>query len=254
MRRLLSCGLLLSSGLAGAAPVVETVDRLEINWSTLRIRFYGEASSSASQGEELKSAEKKAWQDGLAYIQGAVRDLNVSVNERGEASDEQITADAKEAAKAIAKSTSSYSTTYFANGTVRVLLENQLPKALSMAGIRFRQREPATHGALEHTGIVLKTAKAMKPSARYLVVDENGETLFDVHEMAEEAYRKSLMGRWLKRPSSSELAETVGKNPAVVAAEPIADGKLRVARSAWEQAVDGHRALLVNGTIAVVLP
>jgi hypothetical protein len=103
MRWLFSCGLVLSSGLAGAAPVVETLDRLEINWSTLRIRFYGEASSLASQEEALKSAEKKAWQDGLAYIQGAVRDLNISTNERREASDEQITADAKEAAKAIAK-------------------------------------------------------------------------------------------------------------------------------------------------------
>jgi hypothetical protein len=123
-----------------------------------------------------------------------------------------------------------------------------------MAGLRVRQREPATPCALEHTGIVLKTAKAMKPSARYQVVDESGETLFDVHEMAEEAYRKGLMGRWLKRPSSSELTESVGKNPAIVAAEPLGDGKLRVARVAWEQVVDGHRALLVNGTIAVVLP
>jgi hypothetical protein len=44
---LASCalGLTLASAAQGAA-VIESSDRLEINWTTLRLRYYGEATIS----------------------------------------------------------------------------------------------------------------------------------------------------------------------------------------------------------------
>ena len=50
-------------------------------------------------------------------------------------------------------------------------------------------------------------------------------------------------------------ADVVGKNPVTVAAQAAGDGsRLVVKRAEWERAVEGHGALLVNGTIALSLP
>lgn len=246
----------LFSASAFAASVVETTDRLEVNWSTLRVRFYGEATTGATDiaGDGLKSAEKRAWHDGLSYVSDAVRNLNISANEGYVASPEKLTEYAREAASQVSKATSSYNTTYFADGTVRVHLESVLPKALEAAGLRFRQKEALAPAMTQFTGVVLKTDKTVKPRALYQVVDETGAVLYDVHDMAEEAYKRNLMGRWFKRPSSGELAEAVGKNPLTLEAKALDGGKFQVRRDSWEKALEGHKALLVNGTVAVALP
>lgn len=259
VRACVYAGALASSAYSSAlhaAPVVEEGGRLEVNWGTHRIRFYGEAKSSDSDGAEaLKAAEKKAWQDGLAYVSDAVRDLNIAANESHVSNTEALTQNAREAARQVATSTFSYNTTYFGDGTVRVHLENALPKALEVAGLRFRQKEALQTAMTQFSGIVLKCDKALKPRATYQVVDETGTVVFDVRDMAEDAFRRNLMGRWFRRPSPSELVEVVGNNPVTVAASVGSDAtRLVVDRAAWEAALEGHRALLVNGTIALALP
>jgi hypothetical protein len=72
--------------------------------------------------------------------------------------------------------------------------------------------------------------------------------------MAEEAFRKNLMGRWYRRPSSSELSEAVGKNPISIHATLMPSGQIVVPREAWDKALEGHKSLLINGAIALALP
>jgi hypothetical protein len=253
--RNLALGLLgLAAGalapLAAAQPVIEKSDRLEVNWSTLRVRFFGEAKEGS---DGLKGAEKKAWHDGIAYGSEAVRNLNIQTFEGLSPNPEKLSDDAKGAARQIAQSTFSYSTTYFGDGTVRVILESMLPKALETSAIHFRQKEAAEAPMTQYTGLILHADQALKPKAMYQVVDESGAVLFDVKDMAQEAFRKNLMGRWFKRPGKSELADVVGKSPLTVDAQ-VKDGRFVVARGDWDKAIEGHRSLLVNGTVAIALP
>ena len=48
-----------------AAPMIEKLDRAELNWTTMKIRFYGE--SSMTDGSFV-DGEKTAIQEGLSYI------------------------------------------------------------------------------------------------------------------------------------------------------------------------------------------
>ncbi len=253
IRFLMSLLVAVFAGSAFAGQVVDATDRMEINWSTLKIRFYGEAVLNDSDSDAYKSAERKAWHDGLTYASEAVRNLNVSVNEGLVASPDKLTEDARKAAKQVSTSTSSYNTTYFGDGHVRVHLESTLPKALETSGIRFRQKDPSEPAMTQFTGIVLKADKATKPKPIYQVVDESGAVVFDVKDMAEEAYRKNLMGRWFKRPTAGELGEAAGKNPVQLEAE-VQDGRFVVSRASWDKALEGHRSLLVNGLVVIALP
>jgi hypothetical protein len=237
---------------AHAAPVIESNDRLEVNWSTLRLRYYGEATSGSGT-EDLKSAEKKAWRDGLNYANDVVRNLNIAANEQFSQTAEKLAEDAKLAAHQVSTGTSSVSTTYFADGTVRVHLESALPKALESSVIHFRQKEAPEPTMTEHTGIVLAPDHGVKPRPNYQVTDEDGKVLFDVRDMAQASYSRRLMGRWFRKPTQAELVEAVGKNPLTIPVQ-VKDGKFLVQREIWDKATDGHKSLLVSGIIAIALP
>lgn len=247
-------GALISSSLA-ASPVVESIDRLEVNWAAHRIRFFGQGSLRSIDGSDgLKGAEKRAWQDGLSYAAGAVKDLYVKNHQVAEGDSERLEAQAKEAAQGVVTSTSSVKTVYASDGEVRVYLENSLSKALTPKGLRFRQKEANQGSMSERTGLVLQLDKATKPRVTYQVVDETGAVLFGPQDMAEEAFRKNLMGRWYLRPTSSELQDSVGRNPIALPATVISEGQMRVSREAWDKALEGHRSMLINGAIALALP
>lgn len=249
-----SCFIWWASG-ASATAVIEMFDRFEINWTNLRFRFYGESVSSDIYQESLKSAERDAWRNGIAYLQNSIGKIVIATQQTTlRDSQAGFEAAAREVSKLLVKTTSSFNTIYFADGRVRVVLENLLSRTIPVEAMRFRQREPVSYGSLEFSGIGLRLSKSVRPSARYVVIDEHGETLFDVHAMAEDAYKKNLMGRWLKRPSAAETNELIGKTPAILDSEVIAEGRFRVPRAVWDQVVEGHRALLVNGVIALLLP
>jgi hypothetical protein len=241
-----------SAGFAYGSPVVDKSERMEVNWSTMRIRFFGQAKIDGD--EDYKTVEKQAWAEGLSYVSDAVRDLNFSVQDAAAGDTEKLTEDARKAATQVSTSTSSYNTTYYGDGTVRVFLENSLSKAFVTTGLRFRQKEALTPSMIQYTGVVIKTSKAIKPRPTYQVIDEKGNVLFDVSDMAEEAYRKNLMGRWFKNPGASEVTKAVGSNPIYLEASAQDDGRLVVQRAQWDEKTAGHRALLVNGNIALALP
>jgi hypothetical protein len=239
-----------------AAPILETDGRMEINWSQLRLRFYGEAqiSVTSSDDEALRNAERKAWQDGISFVSGAVREIFPRFNRDLEPDPAQLEQDAQAAAKAAVTSMTSVSTTYFADGSVRVLLDTPLGRTLVSPKQRFRQKVAVAPGSMHFTGVVIRLDRPVAPRARYRIVDEQDQTVFEASDMAEDAFRKGLMGRWYRKPGPAEIQDSVGRNPAALDVHVVADDVWRVSRAAWEQVLDGHRALLVNGMIAIALP
>jgi len=238
--------------LAWSAPLVEVDDRLEVNWSMLRVRFFGEAPVGSGE-DGFKVGEKQAWREGIAFATQAVHSLNMTLREAPSPNTPEALEDAAKAAKQVASSLRSYNTTYFADGTVRVHLESSLAKALTTSGLHFRQREAAQSVPAEYTGIVLRSAASAKPTAVYSIVDEHGDLLFDVHAMAQESYKKNLMGRWFRHPTKDELEAAVGASPLNIGVVP-SGGRFVVKRHDWDEAMLGHRSLLINGTIAIALP
>lgn len=237
-----AAGFALSAKLV-AAPVVEKVDRLEVNWSALKVRYYGEATPAEMASEpDLKNAERKARSEGQSYAAQALKELGAP----------DLADQAAKAAQEASGAATSYNTTYFGDGSVRVYLEGSLPQARGSV-VPFQGKTDGA-AATTYTGIVLKLDKAAKPRASYQVVDENGGVLFAAADMSESAYRKNLMGRWFRRPSTSELTSAVGANPLVVEAAVQADGRFVVSKASWQQAAEANKPLLVNGQIALTLP
>lgn len=237
-----------------ATQVVEHLDRMEINWSTQKIRFYGESGPKENLLKGVDGAEKRAWADGLAAIAGSVHDYGVSVFEDLSTNTEKVSGDAREASINVTKSVYSYNTLFFGDGTVRVFLESSLPKALTTSLIRFRQKESAPAHLMQKTGVVLRLNTSTRARPRYKVLDEAGVPLFEAGDMAEDGFNKNLMGRWFESPADSESAEFIGKNPIVVDASVDTKGNFVIPRATWESGIEGHKALLVNGLIAIILP
>jgi hypothetical protein len=242
------------SNFANGAQMVEHLDRMEINWSTQKIRFYGESGVSENALKGVDGAEKRAWADGLTYIENSIHDLSVADFEGLSSNTEKVTAEARIAAKNVTKSVYSLNTIFFGNGAVRVYLESSLPKALATSMIRFRQKEAASAQLLLKTGLVLKLNGRAQPKPRYRVVDEVGLPLFEAGDMAEDAFGRNLMGRWFEAPADAESAEFVGKSPITIEASLNQDGSIVVPREVWTANLDGHQSLLVNGLIAIVVP
>jgi len=67
-------------------------------------------SSVGLDSDGFKTAEKRAWHDGLSYASDAVRDLNVATNEPFSPNPDKLSEDAKAAARQVAQSTFSTST------------------------------------------------------------------------------------------------------------------------------------------------
>ncbi len=246
--------LLFLSNFAISAQMVDHIDRMEINWSTQKIRFFGESNASENAIKGVDGAEKRAWAEGLSYIENTVHDLSVSDFEGLSSNTEKISAEARAAAKNVTKSVYSLNTIFFGNGSVRVYLESSLPKALATSMIRFRQKEAASAQLLHRTGLVLKLNGRTQPKPRYRVVDESGIPLFEARDMAEDAFGRNLMGRWFEAPADAESAEFVGKSPITIDASVNHEGSIVVPREIWTSSLDGHQSLLVNGLIAIVVP
>lgn len=245
---------LVSFDVSVASPVVETLDRLEINWVTQKVRFFGEGSSRTLDGSEgYRAAEKRAWQEGLAYLSASMRGLYAAFPKDSydaQASPEVL----KEATKSAVTSTSSVKTIYFVDGDVRVYLETPILRTLLTSLPKFRQKEVNHSGDGEKRGVIFRLDRPTKPQAVYRIQAEDGEVLFGPQDMAEEAFRRHLMGHWFKRPTASEMAPFVGKSPLEIALKVVRDGVFTIGRGQWSQWIEGHRSMLVNGDIVLALP
>lgn len=238
-----------------AAPIIEKIDRLEINWSKHRVQFYGQANpSELVLGEDYKSIEKRAWKDGISYISKKARDLHIAAFEPLEFNPKNLAASADAAAQNVTQSTMSINTIFYGNGGVRVVLENSLVKVFDSDNMRFTQKEANVSGSTQYSGFIISLDRPTPARAFYQIIDEDSTILFDYRFVAEDAYKKNLMGRWFSNPTPTEVLESAGLQPVTIAAQVVREGVYKVARAEWEQMVYGHKGLLAAGLLTITVP
>lgn len=240
-----SVGLLVSQATM-AQPLIERDDRIEVDWTHMKLRFYGEAFISDST---FRSAEQSAWQDGIQYMKSQLKLLR---NRHSGAGDVNREAREKELLQQLSASTYSLNTIYYGNGKVRVQLENALTQALYPTDVGFKLLKPETFPT-RNSGVVIRIKGDMKPQAVYRVVNEQGQSVYEAMDVAKEAFDKQFMGAWYRNPSMQEMQPIVGSKPAVVEAQAVGDGVIRVKQAAWQQAAAGNENLFQRARVAIAL-
>ena len=114
--------LALSNAQALSAPVIQKEDRAELNWTTMKIRFYGEGELSKVP---FADSEKGAIQEGLDYIFKQLPEIR---KEKFKVA--KVDGDHQQAALELTKRTYPIQTSVTANGSLTVELESSLVTAL----------------------------------------------------------------------------------------------------------------------------
>jgi len=230
------------------AVVKYTQDRIEINWSQMRVRYHGQASGSSLTGENYQTTAERALQEGLSYL---VQTFPATIAKLdGSSSADEV----RQIAHRIASSSYIAQTTYFASGAVRVDLESNLARALAGGEGSFR-KEKAEELATTHTAIVIQLNQVISPTASYEVVDEaSGEVLFEKADVAREEYEKNLMGRWFVDNRAREFRAYTGGQPVTITAKVSGSGKLSVSQQEWNEIVQLNPGLLESAKVAIVTP
>ncbi len=247
-RKVCHLGLLVAMALtpgfsARAQPVTEQIDRFELNWSTMRIRFYGESMVDFSQ-KGFEGAERVATDDGLMYALSALSKVR---NQKG-LKDNNAAAIANE----LTKQAFVYNTIYFTDGRVRVELDSSLPKAFDMGFNEFLADEPKA-AASDGSAVVVLISGLKIPLLQTEIRSTDGELLYSPKDIAKSAYRKQLGGRWFFK-NSGELKSYVGSNPVHIDAVAEGDKSLIVTKESWNKLRAEHPRLLEEAKLAFVIP
>ena len=233
--------LTLASFDLSAQPVVETFDRFEMNWSTMRLRYFGESSKAKT----LDAAEKEATDEGLLYALSSVPKIR---SEKGAPSD-----NANDIASAISKQSYAYNTIYFSGGKVRVELDSSLALALDPGRRPYVPRSvDSTDSSANGTSVVLEVSGLGGPTLIKEIYTNDGEMAYSSQDISPEAYRKTLTGRWFYK-NSPELKNFAGADPIRIKAT-FQNGMLVVDQAAWETARLNAPKSLADGRVAFVLP
>ena len=236
-----------------ARPCIEKTDRLEWNWGTMTLRFWGEAQAPPRDLPWSETREK-AFQQGLLSAKGAVEEyhlqhlLDLGVEKpRAERS-------SRLAGERTATATWARESRYFQGGLVQVHMESSLARALRMDGIEFSvEPHQQTLSESQATGLILRSSKPASPSAFYRLTDEEGKALYSLSDVDKEAYEKNLMGRWFIQPESFELERVVGSRPVTLEVTPVSKGHFMVRRDDWQRHMPGNRQILQWVKVAVVI-
>lgn len=242
--------LLILGTAAEAKPIITNYDRVDIDWSLLRIRFYGESKVDPSQGASFKDAEKEAWQEGLNYIVKAVVDIRKSRDEFLKEAEEVSV----KAANAVASSTYSTNTIYYASGKVRVELESSLARALMVEGVNFSKNSLEEFDGVDSSfsGLLVKVHGKMEPIAYFKIVSADGDILYQAKDIAKDAYEKRLMAKWLYKPSSYEVKRSAGSSPLEISGSVKGDS-IVVDADSWHSLIKGNEKLIASGEVVVAL-
>ncbi|MFK7822946.1 MAG: hypothetical protein AB8G05_02240 [Oligoflexales bacterium] len=236
-----------------AKPFTEKTERFEIDWGSLRIRFFGKGKPETGN-QPYSEVEKKAWNEGLLAIRDAVavyhKEQLLALNVDQTLAEQS----GKAAGDRIASSTYSYRNKYFEDGSVVVYLENSLARALKRQDISFKQEKAPSLSGSRFSGLVIRSTKPLKPISNYKLVDETGRVLFQVTDVSKEAYEKYLMGKWFVKPSRDELTGAVGPKPVSLPMTPKGPGVFEVQGFSWKEAIQDSAAILANARIAIVSP
>jgi hypothetical protein len=229
------------AGTAEAAPLTETQGQLELNWSTMLVRFTGQAQPTPEDGASFKPTERRAWQDALATVGPQFSSLKGSLpGLRDDAAD-------------LVRSTSwSKNTTYFSDGQVRVLLENALPKIFANEAIGTAPLAEAKD--LPATGVILSVTKSARPVAAWTLRDQTGREVFGPKMVSRNSWEQTLMGRWFRRPGRREIEAHVGAQPVSIDVVPgSGPGELVLVSNLAEEQENTVRYLMATGRVVLAV-
>ncbi len=247
-RRFCHVSMLLATGLgltsfANAQPVTEQIDRFELNYSTMRLRFYGEATVDFAQ-KGFEGAEKIATEDGLVYALAALAKVRAQKGLSEEASAALATE--------LTKTAYVFNTTYFTDGRVRVELDSSLPKAMDPGVKDFLGEDPAAQPS-EGSAVVVQISGLKTPFLQTEIRSTDGELLYSPKDIAKSAYKKQMTGRWFFK-NSGELKSYVGAKPVEIDAVAEGDKTLIVTKESWTKLKTEHPRLLEEAKLAFVIP
>ena len=236
-------GLMLTIPYAAlGADIVEKKGRIEINWTTQRLTYFGESTSDNNTEVTYREAEQRAWRDGFSYLETAL----VEAKAVGMVEDSATSEQWKQLARRIGKATTSINTTYFADGKVRVLLEANVDGSVGKRG--NSKESPSSEG--QTTGIVFVVSGEAQPTPHLRIELDNGKVVFNTSERTVDG--KRFGGYWFRSNARSQLSAVVGKNSVEVAAQAGSDGII-VAAEVWESKVKALRPLLESGRVAILI-
>ncbi len=235
----------LTCAQAFSAPVIQKTDRAELNWTTMKIRFYGEGQLSK---QTFAVSEKGAIQDGLNYIfkeLPAIRKENFKIA--------KVDGDHQQAALELTKRTYPIQTNVSADGVLTVELESSLVTALKPLVEHNQQVEDSSEAGPKHTGIVIKIKGDFIPKPVYKLVDEEGDLLYSHKDVSEAAFEKNLMGRYVKGYSKHEIRSILGRETLEIDASVDSDGNLKVNNAVWDEVLRADAPLVRDAKILLVL-
>ncbi|MBF0440494.1 MAG: hypothetical protein HQK54_01180 [Oligoflexales bacterium] len=244
---------ILSLEMAYGKPIIDRKDRIEMNWTTMKIRYYGESNINLGAMLPLVEAEKAAWKEGLNYIIREIPELRTDLIEKIKGKEfEKVYSN--NAANEVASSTYSYDTTYFTDGRVRVSLESSLAMALNPGNIGFESENILDESIkTRNTGIIIELKdKNIKPLSIFELKDNKGNNLYQAKLVAKNNYLKRAMGKWLEKSSSSEISSIIGRNPATIQAN-MKGNTLYVDSEKWKEVIKGNEDLLKVAKVAIVI-
>jgi hypothetical protein len=235
----------MSLGLTSSAnglPVTEQIDRFELNYSTMRIRFYGEATVDFAQ-KGFEGAEKVAIDEGLMYVLSALAKVRAQKGLSEEAS--------AAVADELTKTAYVFNTTYFTDGRVRVELDSSLPKAMDPGVADFAGEDPSAQPS-EGSAVVINVNGLKSPLVQTEIRSTDGELLYSAKDVAKSAYKKQMTGRWFFK-KSGELKSFAGSKPVEIEAVAEGDKTLIVTKESWARLKTEHPRLLEEAKLAFVI-
>lgn len=241
---------MLAVGLcSGMAQAEELADKIEIDWSNLRVRYKGYAELQGEQElanwSELVDA---AVQSGLTSFVSKFPGIRAQRYQRDANEEDQ------RLAHKIASTTYVSSIEYSAENQVAVSLESSLSRALGaqMQGFKKQLPDPALTGT--NSAIVLRVRGSVQPTGNYVVVDRlNGEVLYQYTDVPQSVYEQGLMGRWFENAEQKSFAKFAGGDPVYIEAQMLSPGEIAVNSDDWKRQREVNPALLEGAKIALLV-
>ncbi len=236
--------LIILSGEAYSSNNTQNYDRVYLNWSTMRINFFGVTEA----GDSLRGAEEQAIKEGLSYIVNALPAIRQSALGAALAGDPQSQ---RQVAESISKNTYLAETIYYADGKVVARLESSLTRALAPDGMSLAKQQ-ASHEESKNSGVLIFLESEMDPQMIFEIQDEFGRVLYRVDDVVAAEFSKNFMGRFYSAKNRRQSRYYVGKNPVEIKGTLKGDHTIVIKQKTWLGKIKGNRGLLERARIAIL--
>ncbi len=212
--------LSLTAFVAKSDPLVEKDGRLEINWSTGKVKFYGTSVGQLPKDGTWRSHEQRAWGEGLAYFE---KNLEGIYAKKLGLSESKLVEK-----PALIKATTSTNTTYFGDSRVKVSLEASLNSLISQTLASTSGKALPKNGS---TRVEIRLPASASASAVVSIQDEKGAELLSQADMAETIKNGANLNKWVSNTNDSPSLNVA---PAILEATSSKRGVLKVKSSDWK--------------------